>query len=145
MSIMFFFMGLLNAVINGFAFRHFYPNMPWINQYDDIVAALAGAAGVLFAARFLNTRKNAPLFHKIFIGLIVIYIVDIGLIAFGNFLVGIMVAEINSLLLVLSFFGAAYQTLRNGYKPAKFFLIAWSFFAHQCHCIHLKQSQYSAV
>jgi hypothetical protein len=61
-----FFMALLNAVINGFAFRYLWPSYPIINRYDDVIGALAGCAGILFAARFLNTRKNTPAFHRFF-------------------------------------------------------------------------------
>lgn len=122
-----FFMALLNAAINGFAYRFLWPSYPVINLYEDIIAAFAGIAGILFAARFLNTRKNAPRYHQVFGGLLAIYTAAIVLILSGLFQFGIVVLEINSLLLVLSFFLAAYHTMRNGYKPAKFFLIAWSF------------------
>ncbi|MDQ6610638.1 MAG: ATP-binding protein, partial [Bacteroidota bacterium] len=40
---------------------------------------------------------------------------------------GAIAVEMISLLLIASFFIAAYITLKKGYKPAKFFLIAWSF------------------
>ncbi len=122
-----FFMALLNASINGFAFRFLWPGYPVINRYDDIIGALAGCAGILFAARFLNTKKNTPFFHRVFLALFVIYVADIILILLGFFKTGVLVLEINSLLLVLSFFAAAWQTMRNGYRPARFFLIAWSF------------------
>jgi signal transduction histidine kinase len=95
--------------------------------HEDIIGAFAGIAGILFASRFLNTRKNSPFYHRVFLGLLGVYVAAVVIILSGSFQTGIVILEINSLLLVFSFFLAAYQTMRNGYKPAKFFLIAWSF------------------
>ena len=122
-----FFMALLNAAINGFAHRYLWSQYPAFNFYEDSIAAFAGIAGILFAARFLNTRKHAPFFHRVFLGLLAVYVAALVFIVTGQFQTGIVLLEINSLLLVFSFFLAAFQTMRNGYKPAKFFLIAWSF------------------
>jgi signal transduction histidine kinase len=121
-----FLMGLLNATINGYAFRYFWPSAPILTQYEDIIAALVGVSGILFASKFLNTKENVPGFHKVFIALLIGYIINIGVTASGSFLAGTICVEMLSLLLVASFFIAAYRTLNKGYKPAKFFLIAWS-------------------
>jgi signal transduction histidine kinase len=120
-------MALLNAVIHGFAFRFLWPSYPVINRYDDVIGALTGVAGILFATRFLNTKQYTPAFHRIFLLLLFTYAVDIVLILSGYFRIGVLLLEISSLVLVVAFFIAAWQTLRNGYKPAAFFLIAWSF------------------
>ncbi|MES2881697.1 MAG: 7TM diverse intracellular signaling domain-containing protein, partial [Bacteroidota bacterium] len=108
-----FFMALLNASINGYAFKYFWPSWPSFNQYEDIISSLVGITGILFASTFLNTKKHTPKYHRFFI-------------LTKNFFWGSIAVNIISLLLVLSFFGAAWQTLRRGYRPAKFFLIAWS-------------------
>jgi signal transduction histidine kinase len=121
-----FFMGLLNASINGYAFKYFWPSAPALNQYEDVISALVGMSGILFATNFLNTKKNTPFLHRVFVGLFVLYTLCIGVVLSRRFLAGSVFVEITSLVLVLSFFAAAYSTLRKGYKPAKFFLIAWT-------------------
>jgi sensor histidine kinase YesM len=80
----------------------------------------------LFVTHFLNTKENAPFFHKAFIGLFAAFIVNIIIIASGNFLVGTSIMETISLLSVACTFGSAYVIMRKGFKPAKFFLIAWT-------------------
>jgi signal transduction histidine kinase len=119
-------MGLLNATLNGHAFHYLWPLWPGLNNYEDITAALVGMAGILFAGKFLNIRKNAPLFYQLFGVLLVAYIISIGIIVSRNFMLGTIVVEVISLVLVVSFFFAAYFVLKRGYKPAKFFLIAWT-------------------
>ncbi|HEU4904316.1 MAG TPA: 7TM diverse intracellular signaling domain-containing protein [Flavisolibacter sp.] len=121
-----FLMGFFNAHLSGYIFRYIYPSWPVLNQYEDVIAALVAVAGILFAANFLNTKKNVPVFHKVFMFLLGCYAVIIAIVLSGNFLPGTIALEFTSLVLVASFFVAAYKTLRKGYTPAKFFLIAWS-------------------
>jgi sensor histidine kinase YesM len=112
--------------MDGYAFRYLWPSLPVINRYEDVLGALVGVAAILFATNFLNTKKNAPLIHKIFYGILFIYIVIIAIIFSNNFLLGTVAVEITSLGLVLLIFVAAFSLMRKGYRPAKFFLIAWS-------------------
>ncbi|WP_162944896.1 sensor histidine kinase [Flavisolibacter nicotianae] len=121
-----FMMAFFNAHLSGYVFRFAYPSWTAPNRYEDVIAALVAISGILFAANFLNTRKNVPFFHRLFMGLLGSYVVIIGIVLSGQLLLGTVVLEFTSLVLVGSFFVAAYQTLRKGYSPAKFFLIAWS-------------------
>lgn len=122
-----FFMGFWNAARNGYAFKYFWPSAPFINPYLDLVTSLLGIAGILFAINFLNTRNIAPYFHRFFQVLLLGYGVPMGFVAVGNFVLGSVLIQIFTLITVLCMFITAYVTLRRGYKPAKFFLIAWSF------------------
>ncbi len=121
-----FLMGLLNATVTGYAFQYLWPAWPALNPYEDIVAALVCIAGILFTVNFLNTKKNAPFLHRLLLLLLVAYTAMIGVIAAGNFLAGSVAVEMASLLLVLLFFFTAWRVLKKGYKPAGFFLLAWS-------------------
>jgi hypothetical protein len=100
--------------------------LPAINQYEDIIAALVGMAGILFATGFLNTKENAPVFHKVFVGLLVTYVVIICIIASNNFIIGSIILEMVSLILVAFIFTAACTIMLKVFRAAKYFLIAWS-------------------
>lgn len=121
-----FLIAFFSASMDGYAFRYLWPSLPVINLYEDVFAALVGMAAILFATHFLNTKENTPLFHRIFYGLLIIYIVIIAIIVSKNFLLGTIAVEIASLGLVVLIFIAAFSIMRKGYRPAKFFLIAWS-------------------
>lgn len=121
-----FLMGLFNASIAGYAFQYFWPSAPALNQYEDILSAAVCIAGILFTIKFLETKRNVPVFHRILIGLLVMYLVIMGMVAAGFFLLSSMALAFLTLALVLFFFATAYAVLRKGYKPARFFLIAWS-------------------
>ena len=121
-----FLMGLFNASVTGYAFQFLWPGWPVVNQYEDIFSALVCIAGIFFTVNFLETKKNAPFFHRMLLGLLSVYGLIILLIISGFFMAGSIAVEIASLLLVLLFFVTAYRVLQKGYKPARFFLMAWS-------------------
>ncbi|MDQ3843731.1 MAG: ATP-binding protein [Bacteroidota bacterium] len=122
-----FFMGFWNACTNGYAFKYFWPSEPYLNQYIDVITAILGIASILFSIHFLNTNKHTPFFHRIFQALLLCYGITIVVIFLGNFLTGSFLLEIISLLVVIFLFITAIIVLRKGYKPAGFFLLAWSF------------------
>ncbi|MEJ7588604.1 MAG: 7TM diverse intracellular signaling domain-containing protein [Ferruginibacter sp.] len=121
-----FLIALLNASMDGYAFQYFWPSLPAINQYEDIFASLVGIAAILFVISFLNTKANASLLHRILIGLAVAYIVTIAIIASKHFMIGSSIMEIVSLASVISIFITALVILKKGFRPAKFFLVAWT-------------------
>jgi sensor histidine kinase YesM len=121
-----FLIALLNASLDGYAFQYMWPSLPQLNPYEDIIAALVGVAGILFVTHFLNTKANAPLFHKIYMGLFIAYVVAIVIIVTKNFLIGSNIMEAVTLASVVCTFVAAYVIMKKGFKPAKFFLIAWT-------------------
>ena len=123
-----FLIAFLNASMDGYSFRYFWPSLPVINAYEDIMAALLGIAGIMFVSNFLNIKEHYFLFYKIFIGLFIAYVVSIGIIVSKHFLVGSRIMEMVSLVSVVCMFVTAYVIMIKGYKPAKFFLIAWSMF-----------------
>lgn len=121
-----FLMGLFNASVTGYAFRYIWPNLPALNAYEDILSALVCMAGILFTVNFLNTKQNAPVFHRVLLALLAAYTVIGAVVGAGYFYPGSVAVETLSLVLVLVLFGAAYRVLQKGYQPALFFLFAWS-------------------
>lgn len=123
-----FFMGFWNASIAGYTFKYFWPFTPFLNQYADVIAVLAGVTAILFAVHFLRTRRNSPFFHRVLQVFLFGYAGTLIIIIFRNFVTGTILLEIISLIAAVTLFITAYITLRKGYKPARFFLIAWSLF-----------------
>ncbi|MCY7422191.1 MAG: GHKL domain-containing protein [Chitinophagaceae bacterium] len=121
-----FFMGLLNATLIGHAFKYLWPSYPRLNQYVDIIAIFVGLSGIMFVVKFLETKQNTPFFHKLFKLLGVIYLLSIFPILMGYAMLGTYLVEVLSLVVIVCFFGCAVIAMRKNYRPAKFFIIAWS-------------------
>ncbi|MBK8954722.1 MAG: hypothetical protein IPM34_04090 [Saprospiraceae bacterium] len=121
-----FFMAFMNASLSGYAHEYLWGDYAWLGQYEDVISSLLGISGILFAIHFLHTKQNAPVIHYAFVGLLVLFSFNMAIVLSGNFMLGTIYVEIAALLLICIFFIGAIRVLQSGYKPAKFFLFAWT-------------------
>jgi len=120
------FMTLTNVIEEGLAFEYFWPNAPQLNHYVNIIACFTGSFAILFSAVFLHTRENAKKMHRLLSLLVLCYGVSIIIILTGNRFLGMIITEFISLVAVVSLFIAGIVVYRNGFEPARFYLIAWT-------------------
>ncbi|MBD0332361.1 MAG: two-component sensor histidine kinase [Chitinophagaceae bacterium] len=75
---------------------------------------------------FLQTRQNTPLLHKLFWVMLGAYIANAAIILSGYFMLGDQLLGVISIASVLLLLITGYMALKKGYKPAMYFLVAWS-------------------
>jgi two-component system, NtrC family, sensor kinase len=123
------FIMLSHASLNGFHSRLLFPDFPLAaNKFLFISTALSGVFAISFAIRFLRVRFFAPNFYwplRFFQGL---YIVLAFLTFF--FLSHGLTVIFDFCALFLAVYGLVFSVViaRKGYRPAYFFLAAWSIF-----------------
>lgn len=127
---------LMNASLNGYAFEYFWPGHATINKYVDIITSTLGISGILFIMNFLQTKKNYPKMHRVFIGFMGIFAICMILVLTSQYRLATLLAEITSIALMICFFISAIYLFQKGYQPAKFFLYAWSCLL-LCVCIFI--------
>ncbi|HMP28302.1 MAG TPA: 7TM diverse intracellular signaling domain-containing protein, partial [Saprospiraceae bacterium] len=120
------FITLLNASLSGYGFEYLWPNLPYINKFQDFMGVLSCVTGIFFVTNFLNTKENAPLLHKTFLGLLILFALISVVIFSGNSMLGTILIESSSLLLIIMFFIVALNMLRRGFAQAKYFIYAWT-------------------
>ena len=109
--------GLVSGYLRLYLFPNGYGSHVLLFAMAGIVVSMA-----LFAMRFLNTRKYAPLAHKLFYITIALAPVGVAIFYFNysstftNLLI-----SVNALLLLV----AGIISWRNGNKAARFFVAAW--------------------
>ena len=130
------FMTLMNACLNGYAFEFLWPSYPFFNRYEDLITACLGISGIVFAVNFLQTKKYYPRMHKMLVSYSGVFLICILLVFTQHFMLASIIAEIGSLALIIFLFITAVNILKKGYKPAKFFLYAWSILL-LCVCIYI--------
>ncbi len=121
--------GLTQLVLNGFANKYFWPNNTWwlINGYN-IAGIASGLVTGVYAKVFLRTPTLSPKINQIINLMIVLYLLCIPV----HFLVSSFYAF--NLINIFAAFGAiliivaAIDVKRKGYRPAQFFLWAFSVF-----------------
>jgi serine phosphatase RsbU (regulator of sigma subunit) len=112
--------------ISGLNFEWLWQNTPAINAYENIIYSV-GILSVLFTTAFLKSEEHTPRLHNIFYLSAVLYpiAVIINIAGFhmeSNFIIQLATFA-NSILSILM---AAIVAWR-GYKPARYFFVAWSF------------------
>jgi signal transduction histidine kinase len=117
-------LGLSDAFREGLAQQYLWP--AWRNLYGiEITATLIYIIAILFGASFLQTKIHTPRLHNIMMATIPGF-----LLAFFNLLLGGSVAFhlALGLLTMTLLVVAGYMTWRQGYRPGRYYLLAWLIF-----------------
>lgn len=125
-----FFLTLAQSTLAGYGFRFLWPDYPSVNHYAVVVTStLSAISGLLFTMQFLQTSVNSLRFHRIMQGLIAIYFIGMGICMFTSFLsVSYVILNINGILVVMTILGTCIYLVKQRYRPAIFYIIAWIFF-----------------
>jgi len=120
--------GLLFALFKGFGMQYIWNNFPYVNQLTPLIGAVAGIFIILFRAKFLNSKSKTPKLHLWLLSLMAFYVIVIGLNLGGIQYYSTKLLEYNSAVVLIFIVFIAIKRLNQGYKPAKYFLFAWSFY-----------------
>lgn len=124
-----FFIGLTQITITGYTYKFLWPNFPWFNNVSIIVLpAMGGIFAILFFRNFLNTKKWVPVLDKVLNVIIGLYVLAAiaRLAGFDSF--SYRIIDYAGLIAVLLGIGIAAKLSLYNYRPAKFFLLAWTIF-----------------
>ena len=114
--------------LNLFFYNGFLPDilseLIWLNSAGTVIA-LASLMSILFTNSFLQTKRNSPFFYKIrrlmcLLSLIIL-LTDI----FYKGPYSFMLVQYLMYPYFFYWFGAGVQSLKNGYKPAIYFLLGF--------------------
>lgn len=119
--------GLTQISLKGYTVKYLWPNSAWLTSHSVVILSSSAAiTGMLFIRSFLMTAKYTPklnrgldIINAIFLLSIILSILNFGQVSFT-------MMQLNTLF--CSFFGLyiGYRISKKGYRPAKFFLLAWS-------------------
>jgi len=122
--------GLFLFGFNGLAYQYLWPQSPWgANNLVAATLALALALGAQFARAFLDSRRIAPLADRAMLAIVVAGAVLAGCAATGwglDYGGVLRVVTVLGLATAAAATGIALAALREGYRPARYFLLAWA-------------------
>ncbi|MCC8426837.1 7TM diverse intracellular signaling domain-containing protein [Mucilaginibacter sp. UR6-11] len=123
------FIGLTQTTLSGYTYRFLFPNAPAaFNQCIIIFPALAGISLLNFSRSFLGVKERMPIMGYIFKIVIVFYLIAIVLRLLGYALSSYRAIDISALCLSVSIYVAVIRLSIKGFRPAKFFALAWTIF-----------------
>lgn len=118
--------GLIQTVLNGFAYEYFWPGSPYWNS-KSLVFAIGWAFffGIMFAREFLRSRRLVPRLDKFLyvLMLLLFFLMPAAFVLPYNW--SIRAAAVLALLFTGSIFLTAFACVLRGYGPARYFLVAW--------------------
>jgi len=122
--------GMAQAVLQGYAFRFLWPELPYLAKIDTYAfGAFSGITALVFARDFLKIRRFSIAMDNFLLGLICVDVIAIGLSISGFFSLSYniinLVAGLGSFSLLII---ATYLGFIKKNREAKFFLLAWSVF-----------------
>ena len=123
-----FFVGLTQLVLNGYGNEYFWPENPYLGLLSvPMVGVLSGVGSLVFALHFLRTKEYSPKLHKIISAAVVLYAIAAAMALAGFLAESYQLVNLCALASLLLLY-AAFRSYRNGYRPALYFIFAWSFF-----------------
>jgi signal transduction histidine kinase len=116
------------ACILGYPFEYIWPNSPYFaNISIDIFSCAVGIVALEFLKPFLHTRQFTPRWHKASFVVTGLYtLAAIVTLSGVNMNVAYMMIQGNGVIVGMYMLVVSIVISRQGYKPALFFLVAWS-------------------
>ncbi|MCP4132529.1 MAG: SpoIIE family protein phosphatase [bacterium] len=120
---------LVRASLDGFAFQYLWPNSPvWANISVPIVVSFVSIAAIIFSKDFLKLKENMPRINMILNCVVGVYFVICGGSLFLEYWITIQASGLLNIVGVSVLLIAGYLSIIRGYRAARFYVIAWTFF-----------------
>lgn len=116
--------------LRGYAFQYLWPeNIWWAHQSAAFALGLFAAFGIQFTRNFLNTREIAPVLDKVLIGALILELAIAGasLMGFSHEVMSRGMVIGGGAFAILAAI-AGYRCFFKGYRPARFFNIAFTIY-----------------
>ncbi len=113
------------ASVFGYFFEYFWPNIPSLNGLVVVSSGLTMITATLFTQKFLDTKKSDPRMHKGSIVFLILGFLVCVLVVLGFKIEGLMLAQGSLLIMAIYFLILGVRFKLKGYRPAKYYLLAW--------------------
>ncbi|AWW31685.1 phosphate starvation-inducible protein PsiE [Echinicola strongylocentroti] len=123
------FISLAQLSLAGYSMLFLFgKNYRFFEMSAVLFSAFSGVFAVTFIRTFLKTKRIIPKLDKVLIGIGLIY----GIVFFARLFsfveLSYRLTDLAGMLVAVFFFLSAIIAAKSGYRPAIYFLIAWSFF-----------------
>ena len=120
---------LVQTSIQGYTFQYLWPDTPLIAQWSQFTfSPLSGITSAYFMRVFLNTAYYTPRLDKGFVYFTIAYVIAVAFAVFGRFDISFNLITACASLLSMYMMIVAFVIFKKDYKPARYFLLAWSLF-----------------
>ena len=119
--------GLAQLNLNGLAFEYLWPQSPnWANWAIPLTIAVGETSMAIFAMTFLDLRRRRPLMHRVFVGFVIFQLLMLAITPLIGYRPAILIETAGVFVIAVMILTAALMLIRDGYRPARYFLLAWT-------------------
>nr|MBF0222366.1 hypothetical protein [Desulfobulbaceae bacterium] len=119
---------LWQATYSGHASLFLWPNHTYLtNHAVPFFISVAAICGILFSKHFLKTSIFAPKINKFLNLLFACFVVTLFMSFIPDYTISVILAAFFSILFTLLIFVTGITSWKNGFKPARYFTVAWFF------------------
>ncbi|WP_338790110.1 7TM diverse intracellular signaling domain-containing protein [Bernardetia sp. MNP-M8] len=119
---------LTYTMFKGYSFEFLWSASEKINFYIPVISSFVVFFMLLFARSFLELHKNYPKLDKGIFVLLFMTIVSMIIGVLGVYGVSAIIGQLAVILMAIYLLVITIYLLIKGYKPARFFLFAWSIY-----------------
>jgi len=124
-----FFIGLAQITLTGYSYKYLFPDSPALfNDSIVVSSSLAGLFAIGFIRTFLHTKKQTPVLDKMLLVFAGFYIIAGILRLAGLDQISSRAVDVCALGASAVVYAVTIKLSLRNYRPAKFFLIAWTLF-----------------
>ncbi|MCB1138812.1 MAG: SpoIIE family protein phosphatase [Leptospiraceae bacterium] len=133
-------LSIFQLIYHGYFFATFFPSWPiFVNESIVLAIAFMLFWGIQFSRKFLNTGRYDRALDIPLLLLQVAAVVGGALTFFIPYTMALNLSVLSSVLFVFVIYVAALRRLYRGYRPARFFLLAWTTLLFAILVLALKQ------
>ncbi|WP_025764562.1 sensor histidine kinase [Dyadobacter tibetensis] len=123
------FIGLAQTTLSGYAYKYLWPSYPGFNSNAVIwFSVISGVFAVFFFKNFLQVKEKLPIGILLLNIMLTLYVLTGLLNVFGYKALSFRGVDISGGYAALATTFVAIKIAMQDYRPAKFFLAAWSIF-----------------
>ncbi len=120
---------LTQTSLQGYTFQYLWPNSALITKFSLIfLPSLSGITGMFFMNVFLQTKEFSKRLYNIAFIFVIPYLIAYVIAFMGELGISQAVIQLNSTIISLYMLITPILIYRRGFKPAKYFIAAWSVF-----------------
>ncbi len=120
---------LFQLSLNGFGYQYLWPEMSgWVNRINAMSIGNVVVFGFLFCGTFLRVWQQQDRFRYFYYVLMGVGVFSMLLSLFGDYSIAVVFAASAGILMPPVVLVSTIHSILAGYRPARFFLLAWGIF-----------------
>ena len=117
---------LYHSIRDGFAYEYLWPDSPWLSNKVPVFISFILIWAVWFTKEILNTKKFMPKFNRLIKYILIIIVLNFLTSFFAERTISLYINIILVIILAVIFSFPTFFITKQGYRPARFYLAAWT-------------------